>query len=166
MSRDVVFYESIFPFSLQNQSICNYPSLVLPVVLEDTMTQMLPNSVSQWNASADENEHIVPHSSSTRKTDFAHSDCNPVLRGSTRGRKKPGYLEEYHHKLSLALKKPSFSMLCNRSAYSSSSLVNVSSFTSFSHVKHSIDPHIAYKRLSNSYKAFVISMESHLEPQS
>lgn len=72
ISRDVVFYESVFPFSLDHQSFHNDASLVLLVTLEDIPSPAFDKNVPYHNDPKD----IEPHLTGSEKSGSAHSDSD------------------------------------------------------------------------------------------
>lgn len=142
ISRDVQFFDDIFPFKTTTSPGFIYdpfPDLVLPqAALSDDshQSQVVPDvqlpSHSTSNANDTEHELILPSSEA--------SDTAPA-RISTRVSKRPSYLQDYHchllqHKLLPA-----------------------------SQVLYPLSNYLSYDSLSPRYRTLALNITSHFEPQ-
>jgi hypothetical protein len=163
ISRDVVFYESIFPFAvgLHNpfsdgvflSSSSSLPSSVLPNIIPDVPSsnfsiidtlhsfsdQQLPNPSSISSSDLNSSSHpTIEHSS------LPTIENSSLPRKSSRVRCKPGYLQHYHYQAA------------SHSPHSDSM---------DSGIPFSISSFLSYSKLSPSYTTFCLSVSSTYEPQ-
>ena len=135
ISRDVVFYEHIFPFhntSLHVPIHDPFPDLVLPTMLSQSVSSspfQSNNSVPTTNLPTSSTSDIAPTTSSTSPI--------PYLRKSSRSTRMSSYLRDFHCNLSVSPLPTQLYPLSN---------------------------FLSYKSLSPSHRAFVMSISSQYEP--
>jgi hypothetical protein len=145
VSRDVVFHEHIFPFH-SSTSLVN-PSLSTSF---DSAPVSLPVTMSDSPAIPTPPPHTVPPDSSTETSSPIASPIasssptlHPPVRKSSRLIKPPSYLQDYHYNL----------------IFSSSPSLSPSS-----DVVHPIQNTLSYSHLSDSHKAFTLTISTPVEP--
>jgi hypothetical protein len=155
VSRDVVFHESIFPYHPTfTSSNPHFHDIVLPVPISDddipSSLSSNPNPVISISDS-----HSVPPVSDPVVDIVLVSDCGVEivsdsalpLRQSSRIKHKPSYLQDFHCQLATS----SFSS----STHSPSTSGNPFALSSI----------LSYNKLSPSYKHYVLSVSSSIEPK-
>jgi len=153
VSRDVVFHEDVFPFHASFQSPHpQYHDLVLPLSISDYddidqlhSTSSNPDSVHHTPAFASPNSDSVhPFPVSTSNNNHA-----PIisLRKSSRVTHKPSYLQNFHCQMA------------------TSSLSSPSISSNVSGIPYALSNVLSYDKLSPSYKHFVSTISTSIEPQ-
>jgi len=157
VSRDVVFYEHLFPYQrvqdtsnetnspdiddqilfAEDQYVLSQPSQVILAPYDNVENSSDNNCESQIEISKVDGSHIDQNLNENHDREQS-SESDPSVRMSTRIKRPPEYLKDYH---------------CN---------LNVSS-TSL-RVKYPLNFVLSYSNLSPSYKSFVMSFSSHVEP--
>ena len=153
ISRDVVFHESIFPFhsfTLPSDNTTFVFTKPLPNTLDFSIATPSPD-VSAPSPSTiitqPATDDSVISTSNTTPTLIPLSDH--TLRRSTRVRRAPQYLQDFHHhQSSLAMPSQSLSK-CS---------------TSITGNPYSLHNFLAYKRFSPSFAAFSTSVSMHIDP--
>jgi len=150
VSRDVVFHEHIFPFASHLTNFNSNGCFVVPKPISDVVSS---TSAHSHNDSVDSHNNSASH-------DLSHFDLSnsvvpapPIsilvsVRQSTRIRRRPGYLQQFH---------------CNLATRSTHPIGSTSSFPG---KQHDISSVIGYNHLSHPYKNFSCSVSSHIEPKS
>jgi hypothetical protein len=150
VSRDVVFYETIFPFATNSNffSSSNLHTGIPTTPYDSSFTQpVIPLTIPSF-------EHGVcspcpiptqPIISSTP------SPIQPVIRRSTMSHLQPSYLQDYHCQLADA-----------SLPFSSSSQ---SRANSSSGIPFSLSSYLSYDNLSPIHKSFSLSVSSQFEPR-
>ena len=151
MYMDVVFNEHVFPYQRIENTSNETDSLDIYDQISFTEDQPILNKPSQVIFTPCDNiENNVndDHESNIQIPEevFSHRDQNLIenhettqfIRMSTRPKRSPKYLKDYH---------------CN---------LNVSNTSS--RVKYLLNSVLSYDKLSPSYKPFVMSISSHVEP--
>ncbi|MDV3143325.1 MAG: reverse transcriptase domain-containing protein, partial [Sweet potato little leaf phytoplasma] len=162
ISRDVIFHESIFPFSkvvVSSEQIDPFSNIVLPIpfniVVPDFSTpdptnshnsSSSPETVSPSSPNSNPNQQLpIPNTSeaiTSQPTPNTTSDIILPTRKSTRPTKIPSYLKDYH---------------CN--------LLNNTPLSTPLKTKYPLENYISYAKLSPSYRTFSLQISSHYEPQ-
>jgi len=154
VSRDVVFYEHIFPYQkvedtsnktgspnildqnpfTEDQHVSSQPSqaIFVPIAPCDNVED---NCNNEHESNIEVLEEICSHSD--QNLNEAHETIQSI-RMSTQTKRPPEYLKDYH---------------CN---------LNVSNTSS--KVKYPLNSVLSYNKLSPSYSSFVMSISSHVEP--
>ena len=144
ISRDVVFYENIFPFHtlVSSDRLADpFPDLVLPhpflKVTTVSSSSLPPDYISQDNYDVGNSiEPIVSH-----LPDSHNIYDNAPVRKATRSVKPPSYLRDFHCNLLSHKELPP----CNSS--------------------YPLSNYLFYNSLSSSHKDFVMNVSSQYEPQ-
>ncbi|CAJ2632157.1 unnamed protein product [Trifolium pratense] len=146
ISRNVIFYETIFPFSKKNTSVTSICTPNLDMDSQDL--EPITLSPNETNIPNDTNipTDITPNNAQTpNDTNIPISPAVPApIRQSTRIKNKPSYLQDYHCSL-LTSSSPSFHQ-------KQSSVFPLSSV-------------LTYEQCSPSYKQFCLSISSIVEPK-
>lgn len=129
--RDIIFHETIFFSSfISHSSLTQQSFFVLPKTILDLVDSLFYNS---------------PYSS----TNLPSPTTFLPIQQSTRSRKQPSYLQDYHCQL-----------------IASHPLQVVSLADTSSSIKFSLDNFLSYNKLSPSHKHFSLTISSHREPTS
>ena len=137
ISRDVTFYEHIFPFhnvSSPSYSYDPFPNLVLPTSLTEPVSSPIssisdPSLSSTPISSSESAPSSIPPSSHLVIT--IPSPSHSPVRKSSRIIKRPSYLRDFHCNMLLSSDQP-----------------------------YSLSKYISYKALSSSHRAFVMAISS------
>lgn len=169
VSRHVIFYENIFPYALQNDSShgnhkYNNVDSVIPVYNDTTFLDLQP--VNSIPASPNSNMPIQqpntvidpttqqPNSNPSPDPAFPQptqqpthnpqpsQPQQPTLRQSSRARKTPTYLQDYHCTLATSKAAPSHSK-----------------------IRYPISQVLSYHKLSTSHKHHALTISSTIEPK-
>jgi hypothetical protein len=155
VSRNVVFHETIFPFSSNLINTTSDGCFVQPLSISDVDSNItdnrtsLPNSMFVPNTS--ESESSLSSDSSPSLSSNPCVDINHPIRRSVRERHAPGYLQQYHCNLASS-SSPLLSTPMNKEADDSGILYPLSASISYDH-------------LSSAHKHFSLSVTSIPEPQ-
>jgi hypothetical protein len=155
VSRDVVFHEDVFPYHATFQSSHpQYCDLVLSLSISNyddidllQSTSSNPDSVHHTPASASLNsDSVQPFPVSTSNN---NNNLVPIvpLRKSSRGSHKPSYLQNFHCQMP------------------TSSLSSPSLSSNVSCIPYTLSNVLSYDKLSLSYKHFVSTISTSIEPQ-
>jgi hypothetical protein len=155
ISRDVIFHESVFPYhpNFKLSHIIHH-NIVLsnPIPDYDDNSVSIPNHVTDIvnnpvlsisNDVSSPNNHET-HLDSVRNT---HIPSIPI-RKSSRIKQKPGYLQNFHCQMA-----------------TTSSLSSPSIHPMDSGIPYNLSSVISYDKLSPSYKHYLLSVSTHVEPQ-
>jgi hypothetical protein len=152
VSRDVIFHETIFPYHPDFLSFHPFfHNIVLPVPISDDETIFSsnhPSLSSPSNADISFNSdlhHVIPVSDPSPVLPTI-AESVPSLRKSSRIKHPPSYLQDFHCQLATS----SHSSLC--------------SFPSSSGNRYALSSVLSYNKLFPSYKQFVLSVSSSIDP--
>ena len=155
VSRDVVFYEHVFSYQrVQDTSNeTNSPDIYDQILfVEDQPVLSQPSQVilapcdnapcgNNYESHIEVPEEVCSHIDQNLNEDHdieQNSESDQSVRMSTRIKRPPEYLKDYHYNL------------------------NVSNTSS--RLKYPLNSVLSYNNLSPSYKSFVMSLSSHVEP--
>ena len=141
VSRHVIFHESIFPFASMSSSSTSNTSLPMPQSFTPVDSFDPPSSLLSTSNFTDLSTSSLPTSSPCFSDSV--SSPSPILRRSQREHKQPTYLHDYH-----------CSLLTSDQTYSMSTKC-----------RYPLSSVLSYNHLSPSYKRFVLSITTPLEPK-
>ena len=150
VSRDVMFHESVFPYSSSSSGSTSSTSLPLPcapsvpILLDDPILSKPASSALSHDSIIQLHHSIDDDFLDEVPAEPPEPIADPIpLRRSSRSIKKPSYLQEFH---------------CNQV----SSVMPVSSPQLGT--SHPLSSHVSYQHLSSSYKTFCCAISSLVEP--
>ena len=132
VSRDVIFHEAIFPFSLHNPISSNDSVLPLPLPLHESVAPSLDpmDSASfpfQSNTHSPSNPSTFPPSLNSDSAPLLASPSEIIsqpCRKSSRIKQKPGYLHDYHCHIATSTSEPTPSSSVSSIPYTLSSILS------------------------------------------